>query len=92
MISLKQLVGKTVSIVTVENYEVVGELVSFQPGKRKNHIPSILVLRNGEQLTIIRNWKLIKLNPIISYVKPYVTSVTTSVKNPNLLSHSALNL
>jgi len=89
MISLKQLVGKTVTvtIVTDENYQVVGKLVSFQPGKRKNHIPSILVLRNGEEYIIIRDWKLIKLNPTISYVKPYVTSVTTSVKNPNLLSH-----
>ncbi|MCD6241743.1 hypothetical protein J7K27_09615 [Candidatus Bathyarchaeota archaeon] len=66
---MKQLVGKTVSIVTVENYEVVGRLVSFQPAKRKNHIPSILVvLRNGEEYIIIRNWKLVKMNPIISYV------------------------
>ncbi|MCD6240991.1 hypothetical protein J7K27_05685 [Candidatus Bathyarchaeota archaeon] len=84
MISLKQLVGKIVTIVTDENYEVVGKLVSFQPCRRKDHIPSILVLlRNGEEYIIIRNWKLVKMNPIISYV----TKVTTSVENPNLLSH-----
>ena len=68
MISLKQLVGKTVTIV-IEGNEVVGKLVSFQPAKRKNHIPSILVVvRNGEQYIIIKNWKLVKMNPIISYV------------------------
>ena len=83
---LKRFLNEHVTIVTLEG-EVSGELISFQPCRKKNHIPSILVLRNGEQLTIIRNWKLIKLNPIISYVKPYVTSVTTSVENPNLVSH-----
>ena len=83
---LREFIGEYVTIVTSEA-DISGKLLSFQPCRKKNHIPSILVLRNGEQLTIIRNWKLIKLNPVISYVKPYVTSVTTSVKNPNLLSH-----
>ena len=76
---LKRFLNEHVTIVTLEG-EVSGELISFQPSKKRNHIPMLLILQTNKGKVIVRAWSQIKMDLHKTYV--HVTSVTAPAQKP----------
>ena len=75
----KQLLNKHVTIVTTIG-EISGKLLSFQPSKKRNHIPMLLILQTNKGKVIVRAWSHIKTDLRKTYV--HVTSVTAPAQKP----------
>jgi len=77
---LKELLKRHVTVETFEGHKISGKLISFQPSKKRNHIPMLLFLKTDNGITVIRNWSQIKMDLRKMYV--HVTSVTAPAQKP----------
>jgi len=57
---MKPFLGKFV-LVEIEGYTVIGRLIRFSRSDKGNHKPTVLFLKNGKELILIRgSWTAIK--------------------------------
>ena len=66
---LNQFVGEYITVETSQGNEISGTLISFQPSKKRDHIPMLLILQTRKAKVIVRAWSLIKLNLLKMYVR-----------------------
>jgi len=56
---LKLFIGKEV-LVKVDSYAVIGKLIRYEEGRKKQHIPQILILKSlSGNCVLLRFWNVI---------------------------------